>query len=202
MIEYANRSYILTSYYTLKTPYEEEAKRFLLSLERLNLLADVEGIPSQGDWYENTAFKPKFVLDKLRTYPDQNIVFVDIDAVIYSVPQLFETLGEKFDFGAHFRNNHRRKNELLSGTLFFANRPIIRQLILDWIEEIKKTPKLFEQMSLHRALIPYQKAGTIRVSDLPLEYCLIFDAEERRGKNIRPVIEHYQASRRYRSRAK
>ena len=88
------------------------------------------------------------------------------------------------DFACHYKNNH----ELLSGTLFFSPKAV--PLVDAWIEENKRTPKVWDQRTLAIVLKDF---GHLKQEVLPPAYCQIFDSMRQHGV---PVIEHFQASRR------
>jgi hypothetical protein len=54
---------IVISFFTLDTPYEEEVKKLRISLERLGVEADIQGVPSRGSWERNCAYKARYILD-------------------------------------------------------------------------------------------------------------------------------------------
>ena len=72
------------AYYTKNTPYKEIAEQKLIpSLKKFNLNYTVSEVPNLGNWYKNTAFKAKFILNHLVDYPfEYNLVLLDVDATI------------------------------------------------------------------------------------------------------------------------
>lgn len=179
---------IIVSYYTKDTGYEEQVEHLKHTLRRFNLANDVVGIQNQGDWHKNTYYKPKFIMEMMKKYPDRPIVFVDADARIRNNPVLFNDLD--CDFACYF---HHRK-ELLSGTLYFGNTEGSRYIMNEWLEEDAKHPKTHMPQKNLRAVFDRVK-NKINWRELPVEYCMIFDSRLRHSVN--PVIEHYQLSRKY-----
>ena len=182
-------SFIIVSYYTLKTLYEEKARKFIGSLKKYNIPHYVEAIDNLGDWYKNTGYKPTFLKRMLKKFPEENIVWVDCDAMFFAYPNLFQTLDCNigvylFDTALHKRGG--TKFELLSGTIFLRNNEEVSCLIDNWEQECKKNPRVWDQKSLEKILQnKYHK--------LPAEYCTIYDVMRRTVK--KPIIVHYQASR-------
>lgn len=176
------------SFYTKKTGYEQEVKNLIFSLEVWGLNYKIGRIDSLGSWQKNTHYKAKFIR-KMLDYCNTPIVWVDADAVIKDRPVLFETL--KADFACHLRGG----SELLSGTLYFANNDTVKSFVDDWIATNEKHPDVWEQKNL-QAVLPKWK-DKINIFYLPPEYCLIFDLMRKEGE---PVIEHYQASRRFKEK--
>ena len=46
--------FIVISYYTRNTPYEDEVKGLIESLKRFNLEYDIQAVDPGRDWQENT----------------------------------------------------------------------------------------------------------------------------------------------------
>lgn len=185
--------WIIVSYYTLNTLYEDLAKCLIKSLERYETLHYVEGVPNLNDWSKNTNYKPSFLLNMLKKFPNKSVIWVDCDAELLRYPTLFDWLD--CDVAAHEFDRRlyqsRRKNcpkELLSGTLFLRNNERVWNLVEKWKQECEKSPRVWDQKSLEKVL-----NGDYR--RLPAAYCQIHRVM-RVVKN--PVIVHYQASRRVR----
>lgn len=145
---------------------------------------EVREIPDQGSWDLNTKFKPHLVLEHLPQH--DYVVWTDADSVVRSHPFLFDELDCDIAF-------HRFKGqELLSGTVYFRNTEKTIELLHLWIKLNEENPKVWDQKNLDRAI------NTIRglnIGKLPAEYCCIYDLSRQVYKNIDPVIEHFQASR-------
>lgn len=185
--------FVVCSYFTARTGYEKEALTLEASL-RLHKIEPyhIQKISNLGNWYKNTHFKAKFIRQMFEKYPQFNIVFTDADSVFHAYPKLFGEINA--DFGCHFRNWFARQGELLSGTLFFKNNGKMMKIIDEWIEINKNNKNKLEQRNLERVI--RRNDHKISIYKLPIEYCCIFDDEDRRQLN--PVIEHFQASRKYR----
>ncbi len=184
--------FIVCSYFTAKTGYEKEA----LTLEASLVLHKIEPyyiqkISNLGNWYKNTHYKARFIRNCLDKFPDLSIVFTDADSMFRGYPQLFQDI--KTDFACHYRNWAHRPGELLSGTLYFANNDKMRQVVNEWIAVNKNNQSKLEQRNLERVI--RRNDHKISIHRLPVEYCCIFDDENRR--RINPVVEHFQASRKY-----
>lgn len=182
---------VIVSYYTKGTGYEEQAEYLKITLRRFNLDNDVVGVPDKGSWHLNVYYKARFIQRMMKKYPDRAIVFVDADAKIRANPVLFNTLD--CDLACHFRHG----KELLSGTLYFGNTEKARFLVSKWIEEDRLYPKThMPQRNLRSVFNKYK--NKIKWKSLPVEYCMIFDSDAR--NRARPVIEHFQLSRKYKIR--
>jgi hypothetical protein len=190
-------NWLVISYFTAKTPYKKEAARLEESMLQLTIPHHVAEVPNLGDWQKNTHFKARFIRQMMDRFPTKDLIWVDADAVFHHYPVLFDSLSDMLPMehhvAAHFRNWKHGKNELLSGTLFFNKSDLAKRLVDDWIRINKQNPSTWEQRNLARAI---KREPLIDVLDLPIEYCCIFDDDRR--KQIDPVIEHFQASRRLR----
>jgi len=192
------RELLYISFYTQGTIYQDYAKKLDESMTKHGLGRMILPVKDSGSWSKNTHKKATIILGIMNETQKHIIlpgfVWVDCDAIIHKQPALFNEIYEQgFDVGVHFRNWYHAKNELLSGTIFFANNQKVRRLIRNWIAFNKSNPGIWEQRNLWRAL---STTDGLKVYKLPIEYCCIFDDQNR--KKIDPVIEHFQASRKAR----
>jgi hypothetical protein len=185
-------SFVICSYFTEATPYADEAKELAQSARAVGVHCALWPIQSVGSWQDNTLYKANFVKSMLDFYPGYNVIYVDADARFRQYPALFDSLD--CDMAAYFRDWRFAKNELLSGTLYVRNNDIMRQVIGEWIKENLANRLVWEQKNLQAVI---SRHPDLKIYRLPVEYCCIFDSEERRN-GCRPVIEHLQRSRRYR----
>jgi hypothetical protein len=100
------------------------------SLIGLDIPHYTEKIHPIGNWMENVAYKPEFILSCLDKFRD-NLVYIDADAVVREYPVLFDTIQE--DIAVHYRDGV----EMLAGTLYFKNCEENKSLIKEWIDLIK-----------------------------------------------------------------
>lgn len=177
-------NFIVIGFYTADTPYEKEIKQLVRSCQAFGIHCHTESYTSRGSWVRNAAIKPEFILKMMESHPDKNIVYLDADARIKKYPKLFDTLDA--DIAIHFRNG----KELLSGTIFIGAKA--KSLIQAWAEAQQKQIDTWDQKVLAEVLKTWRKP--IRIVRLPPTYCQIFDTMRNAGD---PVIEHLQASRRY-----
>jgi glycosyl transferase family 2/glycosyl transferase family 29 (putative sialyltransferase) len=188
-----NKTPCFVSMYTINTPYEDEVKNLIQSLQNFELPHKIYPIPNQGSWEKNCQQKAIVLLKALEEQPN-NIVWVDADAVISEYPIFFEQIPEKLgDIAVYHYNTPYHPNELLSGTMFLRNNDKVRMLLKKWIE-LNKTNSEWDQRNLQKILEGEMK-NQIVIIPLPVEYIKIQGHERFQGKFI-PVIEHFQASRR------
>ena len=181
---------IFCSYYTLDG-YMDDARNLRLSLEELQIAYHFKSINSKGSWLENVKYKPKFILEMLEEHRCP-IVWIDADAIVRKVPiTLFHLANTHVDFAAHWRD----ESQLLSGTLFFNDTQHSRRLLADWVRLTLEFKDWTDQATLQHAVevdSPY-----LKVERLPASYCQIFDTMAHNGD---PIIEHFQASRKYKNK--
>lgn len=176
---------LFCSFYTQNTPYEQEKNFLLQDLIHHNLEYVITGVDSKGSWVLNTNQKSIVCLNTFDTY-NRPIVYLDCDARVRQYPKLFETL--TCDVAVHYR----RGRELLSGTLFFNQTTGARTVLEAWVQKCKDLPHIWDQKNLATVLLDMK--DVIDIGFLPASYVQIFDLMKDAGE---PVIEHMQASRRY-----
>ena len=184
--------FIVVSYYTKKTGYQREAVRLEQSLMKHGIPYHIAAVPNLGSWLKNTHLKAVFMKNILEKFFGVDIVWTDADSIFHSYPKLFDTID--CDIALHFRNWRSNPNELLIGTIYHRNNEKVRNLINDWIRFNKKNPLRRAQLNFESVFKRHKK--NLKYEALPMEYCCIFDDEKR--KFCDPVIEHFQASRKYR----
>jgi len=183
------------TFYTLGTGYEREVQRLRKSAESLGIPLKSYAYASRGSWRQNLNYKSECILRAMDEHPAQDIVFVDADAVIRAYPTKFDELSERgvYDIAAHFFQwRPTSVVELLSGTLWIANTDKGRAVVEAWHKAGIRHPEMRHQRCLQSVVA----ALDARVYRLPIEYTCIFDAPSRKGRAA--VIEHFQASRKYR----
>lgn len=185
----------IVSYFTLNTPYSEIAQTHLIpSLEKWNLSYVVREISSIGNWKANTDYKPKFLLEELQY--EEEICWVDVDATIEEYPSLLSEIPPEYPIALHYLDwnkqygYHDNRKEALSGTMVLRKSAI--PLIEEWIRLCKDFN--WEQKALEQAI----KNLRITPYELPPEYCCVVTRDYKIPTYIpKPVIVHWQASRKY-----
>jgi len=163
--------------------YKPLADKLKESLDRLGLKHEITEYASKGSWAENCNYKAQYIFDCWVKHG--KVVWIDADAEVKENPILFQDIKE--DVGYHLF----KEKEVLSGTLFFNDTQAAHDLLVAWINKNKKHPKTWDQKNLAAVL----KEVEHNACYLPPEYCWIFDLSKKRYGNLKPVIEHYQASR-------
>ena len=194
--------YIIVSYFTAGTSYEKVIEDLKRSLLQHGLPNHIFSFPPTGTWRGNLNYKSECIRTAMDLYPNLDIVFVDADAIIRQYPVLFDALSKErtYDISAHFfryRPESGDADELLSGTLWIQNGPMGRKIVEAWHKTGLAQPKVRHQMCLKLAIEELKAQGErVRVFRHPFAYTAIFDYPL--ARLIKPVIEHFQASRKYR----
>jgi hypothetical protein len=179
-------SFIAAGFYTKKTPYDQEIIGLKRSCTAFGIHCHIKGYDNRGAWVKNAAIKPEFLLEMMDLHPNKKIVYLDADARVKQYPKLFDTLDA--DIAVHYRHGR----ELLSGTIFLSPNERTKRLLHAWVEQQKKEPEVWDQRVLEKLLAGWKHP--LKVARLPAAYCQIFDTMKQHGD---PIIEHMQASRRY-----
>lgn len=196
--------YSIVSYYTIGTSYEKVYHKYLRNSEQKY---SNEGIDfkifttvDNGDWFKNTAEKPNIILRFFEQNPDRDCVFLDIDATIEKVPELFDNIPDCFDIAYHVLswndwygyNSFPDKRELLTGTMYLRNNDKVKRLCKEWYEKAT-TSHIWEQKVLQDIILH----SDVMVYPLPLEYCYMVSRPGNREPLVKlePVILHHQVSR-------
>ena len=190
---------MVVGYYTVNTPYEEEAQNLIRSLNKLGINHNVIGVKTLGNWQANTRFKAGFMLDMLVKWPKHRLLYVDVDAVVHKMPDLFKNY--KCDIAVRWQDFRWRKNECLSGTIYMENNERTKRICQLWrdinVKEGNESNRM-EQWNLDTVINQMKKEDpNFTYKNLPPEYTMIFDSMRGMYPNINPVIEHFQASRRF-----
>ena len=192
---------MVVGYYTINTPYEKEAQKTIRSCVALGLNHDFLGISNLGSWQANTRYKAQFMIDMLDKHKGKKLLYVDCDAIIRSVPSLFANYN--CDVAVRYQDFRWRKNECLSGTIYMENNIKTRKLCEIWLNtniSEGKDAGTFEQWNLGSAIQEMIKTDGLNFKNLPPEYTFIFDTMKQIYPDIKPVIEHFQASRQFKNK--
>lgn len=193
---------LVIGYYT-DDRYGAEAENLRASLIRHGLKHRIDRVPDLGSWAANTSFKPTFIRRMLYSHQGP-VLYLDVDAVVQREPRaLLDLSPSTFDIAVHYRKRESRsplvpRVELLSGTVWFGNTTACKAMVERWEAACKAQPDVWDQRHLQNVVA---ETPDLRVMNLPPEYCCIFDSMREQHPGIEPVIEHFQASRRFKQRS-
>ncbi|KKN46752.1 hypothetical protein LCGC14_0669760 [marine sediment metagenome] len=186
----ATSKFLVVAFYTLDSPYEDEAIAFKKTCEEFGLELEMVGYPSRRTWVENAGLKPMFLHAMLQHHPGRDLLYVDVDARFRQYPKMFDSFDG--DIGVHYLKSPNRPPHLLSGTIYLKNTPEVLKLVEAWYDAQLKKPRAWDQKLLAKTIKDYPD---LKIIDIPANYTQIFDIMKNVGE---PVIEHLQASRRFR----
>jgi len=182
---------LVISYYTVDTPYEQEVENLRRSCQQLGVQHYIEGLPSRGTWERNCAMKAEFVQSCSDRFT-RPVLWVDADAVLRSVPVLLG--GAEEDFAVSKANGW----QFNSATVYFNRTENAQRVLRAWVEECTREPRVWDQIHLDTAWERVAARHALRTMWLPPSYAKIFDLEsEIKYGKFEPVIEQFQASRRF-----
>ena len=192
------------SFYTIDTPYEKVIKDYLVtSCTKLGIVPLIGHVENSQDWTKNVAQKPRVILEMLENHIENGdmLFFVDADATIEKYPSSLKEIDSSYEIGFHTLNWNDFYGytaptpvmELLTGTMFFRNTELVRNLCKEWYEKAVQSSQ-WEQKVLQSILPKYPD---LKVYHLPLEYCYVTTLPNGEEPKIKcdPIVKHYQASR-------
>ena len=191
---------LVVSFYTENTPYQLEALSLIASCNALGIEAEIEGVPSEGSWDRNCAIKPFFIRKKLleRKRP---IFWVDADAVFKKVPDFSSMTHSDLSFRQMKRFSYDKRLKYFTGSLFLNYTPSGLEFADKWCEycqqkiDGREDLQFLDQISLVDLI---ERGEQVKLFSLPIAYAKIFDLDAQEIDPTEIVIEHYQASRRFR----
>ncbi|HSW86869.1 MAG TPA: hypothetical protein VLG49_05150 [Rhabdochlamydiaceae bacterium] len=192
---------VVISFYTKHTFYQMEVQNLIESCNRFGLEQSIEGVDSFGSWELNCAYKPFFILQKIKQL-QRPVLWVDADGMFVRQPECIPVFSSDFATRINEECDDAHPSKVISSTVF-ANYSEEGVAILEaWAEECRKAltcetrkEEFWDQVALRDAIALKKHSAVIR--PLPLSYARIFDHPHDLKQQEPPVIEHYQASRRF-----
>jgi hypothetical protein len=190
----------IISFYT--GHYEWDAEQLKKSMNKLGIINyDVEYRDGVGSWESNTQMKCNFILEKLKE--NDSVVWTDADSRVREIPSFFDTI--ETDVGFYFlpaecANDFKLPDHsilkspisyLQSGTMFFRNTKSTINLLHKWNELNSLDNRQWDQWTLQVALAQ----SDVTITELPESYVWVDGVNS--GS---PVIEHLQASRKFKAK--
>jgi len=193
-----NNRPLVVAYYTIDTPYEDEAETLKLSLEAVGYSYLITGVPNLGTWQKNTQYKAKFIQEMLERNIGKPILYLDVDAIMVQAPVLLDNL--KADVAAvHYAG----KSELLSGTIYLGNTKQCRRIVQKWIHLNEQYPETlpngkhaWDQRTLKMAI---SKIKGVNFVELPQSYTWIVELTQR-YTDCSPIIMHTRGAKRFKNK--
>ncbi|MBS0604708.1 MAG: hypothetical protein JSS60_06700 [Verrucomicrobia bacterium] len=191
---------LVISYYTENTPYQLEAFSLIESCNEMGVEAEIEGVPSVGNWERNCALKPFFIRKKLLE-KKRPVFWVDADAVFKKQPDFSFLSAHDISFREMKRFSHDKRFKYCSGSLFINYTPRALEFVDRWCDYCQQKIDRNEDLQFldQVSLVDLIESGQqVKIFPLPISYVKVFDLDAREIEPGEIVIEHYQASRRFR----
>lgn len=190
---------VIVGYYTMGTEYRDEARKTIASCKKLGLNYYIIGVPNLKSWQKNTRHKSKLMIHCIEKFKDNRLLYVDCDAIIHKIPELFK--GYQADIAIRWQDFAWRVQDSLSGTIYMEPTEKSLRLCEMWdYDNLNQTEgsNAIEQWNLGDKIKYMQEHHNLDAKNLPPEYTFIFDHMRKIYPDADPVIEHFQASRKYR----
>jgi hypothetical protein len=161
--------------------YKEQAEALRASAEKFGIEFIVIDRPDHGTWWQNCNQKCEVILDALKTYGDEPVIWNDSDTRYRSYPKLFETLD--YDYAAYYMD----PQVSIGGTMFFNGKRALRY-VEAWVKNVRENPTLEDDsINLRRAI---QRVSYPSIFHLPPAYCWNELTMRATFPHTLPVIEH------------
>ena len=143
----------IVSYYTQNTIYETVMINYLMPcLQLFGLKHTIFSVQDTGDWKKNSSFQPEMIWRALKTFENENIVWMDSDVIIRDYPVLFENIPERCDIGVNYLKHEDEwggippgvdmpKPQLNTGVIYFHNSPKMLKFVEEWMDRSSKNLK-------------------------------------------------------------
>ncbi len=191
---------LVISFYTENSPYQVEALSLIHSCHTLGIEAEIEGIPSEGPWERNCAIKPFFIRRKLLE-KKRPVFWVDADAVFKKKPDFSSMMRADLAFREMKRFSFDKRFKYFSGSFFLNHTAAGLKFIDKWCGycqqkiDDKEDLVFLDQTSLVDLI---ERGESVKIFSLPIAYAKVFDLDAHEINPEEIVVEHYQASRRFR----
>ena len=187
------KNYIVVSMFTVDTPYEQEIKHLEQSLIKYSVPYKFYPIVNTGDWTKNTQQKSSVVLQAMLEQK-KDVVWLDADAVVNKPLDFFNLImNMDFDLSCYFLKSGYNPRELLTGTFYFKNKPIVRQLVSEW-NDLNGTVREWDQRVL-QTLVDGKYKDKLIIKPLPDDYIKIKPKNVHEDQLTDNTIVHKQLSR-------
>lgn len=173
------------------------------SCKSYELPIEIEGVDSFGSWELNCAFKPFFILKKLSEL-NRPLLWIDADGAFVNMPRWIAAFEGDFSVRIHEDLPLNHPSKVISSTIFVRPSEQGIRLVRLWAKECEKQlldpnrkEEFWDQVALREAIFSKSHHATIHA--LPHAFAKIFDHPKDMHEVANPIIEHYQASRRFKN---
>jgi len=192
---------LVISFYTKNTPYQLEIQNLIASCELYQIQHSIEGVDSFGSWEINCAFKPFYILGKLKEF-QRPILWIDADGVFMKKPAVIAAFNSDLATRINGDCPDQHPSKIISSTIYVDFSAKGMNLMRLWAQESQRilnqenrNEEFWDQIALRNVLLANPDGAKIEA--LPLSYAKIFDHPKDLQSQEMAVIQHYQASRRF-----
>lgn len=171
---------IVVSFYTVGTPYEDDAKVLAASCDRHGLKHDIRPVATSGAWSGNCGKKAAVIRDALEKH--DRILFLDADCEVRAPLPLFDADTDKIllhvvahtELMAGWQSNRYRYNMRKnlgmwnSGIMRWQSSPETKALADAWIAMCRRRPGEWDQLCLQWA--HQEIRSPVVIEPIPVEY--------------------------------
>lgn len=192
---------LIVCYYTQGTPYALDVQGLKESCEKWNLAYQIEPIESFGSWELNCCYKPFFLLSKLQEL-QRPLFWIDADAVILKKPLPLAEFSVDLAVRINASLGFDHPSKVISNSIFVNATQEAALLLKSWaticysgLTDPARKEEYWDQVGLRDAI--FASTHNAKVVNLPHAYAAIYDHPIDNKEILEPIIEHTQASRRY-----
>jgi len=120
------------SFYTMSWQYPHYAKKMRHDCDRYDIDHHIVELKDTGSWINNTAIKPRFILDTLKELK-RRVLWIDVDGTLYKIPELFNSEFD-YDFAAKRKVGAHTDRFWHVGTLYFDYNERTLDFLEAWCE--------------------------------------------------------------------
>lgn len=192
---------LIVCYYTQGTPYALDVQGLKESCEKWDLAYHIEPVESFGSWELNCCYKPFFLLSKLQEL-QRPLFWVDADGVLVKKPNPLPAFSADLAVRINISLTADHPSKVISNSIFVNATPEAAALLKLWasicctaLTNPERAEEYWDQMGLRDAI--QSSRHSAKVAPLPHAYAAIYDHPIDIQEIPEPVIQHTQASRRY-----
>ncbi len=201
-------SYRVVSYYTQQTIYENIIVNYLMpSLTFYKIPHFIFSIPDLKNWQYNASLQPKIILDAMKTFPNDNIIWMDADIIIRENPVLFNQIPSRCDIGLNYLmceehlgiksiDGHKPIPMLSTSVIYFKNSPKMISFVEEWM--VKSANIQANHRKTLSQLVDQHLIDSLSFFMLPRTYAYLAEREDGFLPAVilkEPIICHFGMSR-------
>lgn len=178
------------NYFTKNTPYEFQANELKQNLESFGIDYKTYETNDLGSWELNCAQK-SYIIGLALEETDDDIFYVDCDAFFQQKPDWSDFKDIDVPSFLIYEFSHKGKSfwELFSGSIYFPNNELSKEVVRAWKSTQEKYPYQWDQHTL-QAVVDQNKIPFVK---LPFRWCVTHHM----GVVEDPVVVHHSISREY-----